>query len=265
MLRRLREWAKNHPIVSVVLGMMTVAWSIISVRGGVDDIFGWGNWLGQIGNEGWQWISVLVAWAIFGVVFFYLYGPVLVERVFGPPFSVEPLVGQTRSIMFDSEDEIVATLRITNRRNHVAERCFVKLVHVYPTVPGKVLGESWQPSLHEHRYLRWSLDEHSAYGERKEFINIPPLDSKVVELAYVQGTPADHFTFATADPATRPSFSNDLWKVHVRVGADNANPRELELMVERRERHGIPAPLEVYNWKDRGEARLAALAKKSSH
>lgn len=187
-------------------------------------------------------------------------------------FEVEPRFGDAmwNQLAPDQEYETVATLRVRNRGPKVLEKCSVRVIQAVRLMKSGLLwdSEGSYPSIQESRnesfLLRWSLEEPEAYGEYRQWIDIPPDGSwRVLDVALVDHDDPDLVRFVSANPQIRYercAVGNGWWKVDLRVASESDDPNTIEiecLLGYENDSAREGNPITFCQWKPRGENILS--------
>lgn len=190
-------------------------------------------------------------------------------------FELRPRSGDAMMAMIapDQEYEILAQLAVKNTGPRVLQKCSVRLVNAVLLLRGHLWsGDGAYPSIQEVRnetfLLQWSRDEDTAYGDRRQWIDIPPDGSwRILDVAYVED---GLVRFVSANPRVRYERcavgSGRWWKLDLRVASETDSPNTLEafFVLGHGSEDPTSSPIIFDSWKPRGENILEIQREKRS-
>jgi hypothetical protein len=245
-------WGKLGWAVAVI-GLLPYAYRLLDAWANVDFVSEQGrwNWVDDLLNPwaGLCFVAVGFTWAFSWLAVQTEWGKTLVS---GSSFRVCPIPGQGFTLL--TAPETYAQLGIRNT-GPLVRKCCVRLTGFDTVMRGALFTERLQA-----RLLCWSSRERAAYGDHREWLDIP--NDKVehlLDVAAVASSAPDHFTIVAADPADRPCFGPGWYRLIVVIASESETPnaKEVRLLLGLHPRDApVPAPLELYEWRPRGERLL---------
>lgn len=170
------------------------------------------------------------------------------------PFAIRPISGQGFELLRVSET--YAQLALKNVGPSFLRKCAFRLIGIDSVVHGHLLPEQFiQP-----RLLRWSSRERAAYGDEHEWLDFPAdAIERFLDVAVLDRSNISTWTIVTADPADRLQFGRGWYRLRLVVSSESDTPQPLavELRLGLGDRRDPPPPLQLVEWKDGDESKLA--------